>query len=128
MYEDKGQLAEKLFRQGFSCSQAILCAYSNNVHMTQNQARAVATPYAGGAYVKCGAIIAADMIINYWFGNGDVSFTADIEALSKIEEFESGFIASHSHIECRALRNQANASCARYVRDAAQLLQDISPE
>lgn len=48
----KAKEAADFHRRGYSCSQAVYCAFCDETGLTEAQARSVAAPYAGGAKIK----------------------------------------------------------------------------
>ena len=74
-----GSLAEKAVenhKNFYSCSAAVLCAYAEKAGLTSEEARNVAAPFAGGKMGKCGAVMAAEYVLQQ-VKNADVGATVD---------------------------------------------------
>ena len=62
--ESRVELAKKLHANRYSCSQAVYCAFRDVAGVTEEQAKREAAPYSGGAKVKCGAVMAAGLVLS----------------------------------------------------------------
>jgi Putative redox-active protein (C_GCAxxG_C_C). len=100
--------------QGYSCSQAILCAYCSELGISVSDAKIKARPYSGGAKIKCGAVLAAELLL---------------ENEKDKTKFESEFISKNSSVICRELRgnfqNPQLRSCIGCVEDSANILESF---
>ena len=95
----------------YSCSASILCAFADEAGMSEQAARTVAAPFAGGRMGKCGAVLAAEYVLEKRFG----------ESSENIAEFEKQFTDKNKSLMCSELRS-TKRSCRGCVTDAAELL------
>ncbi len=115
-----GSLAEKAVenhKNFYSCSAAVLCAYAEKAGLTSEEARNVAAPFAGGKRGKCGAVMAAEYVLQQ-VKNADVGAETAV--------FESRFIdAGKGSVMCKDLRGKTPGSCRACVKDAALILEEM---
>lgn len=109
----KAKEAADFHRSGYSCSQAVYCAFCDETGLTEAQARSVAAPYAGGAKIKCGAVLAAELVLD--------------EKEELVRQFEERFTAKNQSVNCRELRRGLR-SCRGCVEDSAQILEEMLNE
>lgn len=100
-------------QSGYSCSAAVLCAFREEAGLTEAEARQTARPFAGGRMGKCGAVMAAEYVLEKQYGAA---------APEKIAAFEAAFTERNGSLLCRELRAQSAHICRQCVRDAAELL------
>ncbi|HRR76445.1 MAG TPA: C-GCAxxG-C-C family protein [Ruminococcus sp.] len=101
----------------YSCSAAILCAFSHEIGISEQEARTVAAPFAGGRMEKCGAVLAAEYILSKKYPD---------QAEQKCSELEKAFVDMNRSAMCRELKGALTGtplrSCRGCVTDAAELL------
>jgi C_GCAxxG_C_C family probable redox protein len=99
--------AVSLFQKGFSCSQAVLAAYSDRFCLDREVALRIAAGFGGGMgrmAQTCGAISGAFMIIGLKHGGVDPEERAAKEkTYEAMREFANRFIARHGSLICREL-------------------------
>ena len=104
----------------YSCSAALLCAFSDAAGISEQDARTAAVPFAGGRMGKCGAVLSAEFIIEKKYGD---------KAPALKEEFEERFIAMNKSVLCSELKGRLTGkplrSCRGCVTDASELLDSI---
>lgn len=95
------------FTEGFSCSQAVLCAYSDHFNLDRTTALKISQPFGGGIAHQggiCGAVSGAFMVLGLKYGRTQAE---DLEArektYKKILEFIERFTASNGSTVCREL-------------------------
>ncbi len=108
-------------RKNFStCSASVLCAFADLAGITEEQARIASKPFAGGKMGKCGAVLAAEYVIDKKYGDRSETIK---------EEFEKIFKEKNSTLVCRELKGGLTGkpirSCRGCVTDAAEILDDI---
>jgi C_GCAxxG_C_C family probable redox protein len=135
-------------KEGFGCSQALFATYAPQFGMDRETALKLSGAFAGGfgrTGETCGAVTSALMIIGLKYGRvkaDDKETQAKTD--SKVKEFLNKFQTRHGSILCRDLldtniatpegmdearRKQLFATlCPRYVRDAAEVLEEILRE
>jgi C_GCAxxG_C_C family probable redox protein len=141
---EKVELAMQRFDEGFRCSQAVLEAYVKDYQLDANLARRIATPLAGGSALggECGAVTGAILVLGLRYGVEDPSDSEGYWIVfQKVRELADKFRALHGHLDCCRLlgvdvfseegfreyqeKNFHVTHCAKYVRDAVSLLEDI---
>ena len=108
-------LAEKAINNHkcfYSCSAAVLCAFADEIGLSEQQAKTAAAPFAGGRMGKCGAVMSAEYVLAKKYGE-------DSEQLAK---FEKRFADKNKSVICRELRGGLR-SCRGCVTDAAEILE-----
>jgi C_GCAxxG_C_C family probable redox protein len=99
--------AEALFREGFSCSQAVLMAFGPGLGMHETQAALVSSAFGGGMARygwTCGALTGAMMALGLHAGYANAQGTATKDALyARVQALVAGFEARHGATACRQL-------------------------
>jgi C_GCAxxG_C_C family probable redox protein len=139
------QDAERYFRQGFSCSQAVLAAVSKPLGLDTDRALKLAQAFGGGMArmgLTCGAVTGAMLAIGLKYGR---TRPEDEEAREKtyglVHEFIRRFRDRHGSIVCRELigvdlssaqghkqgeeRGVFQDLCPKFVSDAVEILEEI---
>lgn len=98
-----------------SCSQSVLCAFADDIGMTQDEAKKIAAPYSHGKGIKCGTVCAAEIILSKKFGDNS----------EKISEFENKFLDKVGAINCREIRSKNLRPCIGCVEDSATILEQM---
>jgi len=134
--------AEALFREGFSCSQAVLMAFAPGLGMEARQAALVASSFGGGMARQgwtCGALTGALMAIGLHAGHAAAEDTAAKEDLyARVQAIVARFEERHGATACRQLtgadlrdaaerqaasdRGTFTTLCPQLVRTAAALV------
>ena len=137
--------AAGIFKEGFSCSMAVLGAYCEQFGLDKNLAYKVSSGFGGGMHCDqtCGAVTGAFMVIGLKYGRTRAD---DIEAKMKTakmtNEFAKKFKARHgSSIGCTDLigcnistpegfeeakkKDLFKQVCPKYVISAAEILDEI---
>lgn len=103
-----------------SCSESVLCAFCDEAGINAQEASIAAKPFAGGKMGKCGAVLAAEYVLEKKYGE-------DAGALK--EEFERRFKEMNNTLMCRELKGGLTGkpirSCRGCVTDAAELLERL---
>ena len=107
-------------RSWISCSGSVLCAFADEAGLTQDEAKRMAAPFAGGRMGKCGAVMAAERVLEEKFGGE--------QAQEMIQRLEAAFIAKNRSVDCRALRGLGLRPCRGCVKDAAEILEEMLTE
>jgi len=141
----KTERAAALFKEGFSCSQAVFAAFSETYGMDLETSLKLAQAFGGGmAHLgeACGAVTGAFMLIGLKYGRTKAE---DLESrdrtYAKMRKFTDRFKGLHCSIQCRCLlgldlgteegmrlareKNLFQTLCAKYVQDAATIVEDI---
>lgn len=103
----KGDVAKKLFEQGYNCSQAVFGAFANDLGLDFNTAVRISSGFGGGMgrmREVCGAV--SGMFMAYSFKNGydDPKCVSEKRELYKnIQELSGEFKEQNGSIICREL-------------------------
>lgn len=142
---DKSQDAVDLFRKGFSCSQAILSIYGEDLGLDRRTAMKIAGAFGGGMDQRgetCGAVTGALMIIGLKHGSiGPEDPESKERTYDLSREFIKKFEEKHGTIMCRDLlgydlatpegkriiyeKGLTRTLCPGIVKDAADILEDL---
>jgi C_GCAxxG_C_C family probable redox protein len=136
--------AVSIFKEGFSCSMAVLAAYCEQFGMDKNLAYKVSSGFGGGMHLDqtCGAVTGAFMVLGLKYGRTRAD---DIEAKMKVakltNEFAKKFRTRHVSIRCTDLlgcnistakgfeeakkKDLFKTLCPKYVKSAAEILDEM---
>ncbi len=102
MVNGHDEKATALFHKGYNCSQAVLCAFSEELGIDDQTALAVSSSFGGGMgrlRQVCGAVSGALMVLGLYYGGftpgdqrGKAEHYARVQALAKAFEAQSGSI------------------------------------
>ncbi len=102
-----GDKAEKLFREGYNCAQAVLIAFEDVTKLDRTTAAAISSSFGGGLgrmREVCGAVSGAAMVLGIVNGNYNPD---DIKAKTGhyhlVQEFAKRFKEKNGSIICREL-------------------------
>lgn len=141
----KPEHAVSCFKEGFSCSQAVLSTYGPELGLDRQTALKAAQPFGGGMArmgETCGAVTGAFMVIGLKHGR---TRTDDREAKEKtyelVQEFVRRFKSRNGSIVCRELlgydmstpegkrlveeKGLIDTLCPKLVQDASEIVEDI---
>ena len=134
---------DRLFKEGFDCSQIVLAEVSDRLGITREQAYAIASCFGIGMAQggTCGAASGAIMAIGLKYGNvksGDMKAKADV--FKKRDEFIRRFEQMNGKVACPDLLGQrvdtleemlvaspqgVFKDCPRYCVNALKILEDM---
>jgi C_GCAxxG_C_C family probable redox protein len=139
--------AQALFKEGFSCSQAVLAAFAADEGLDRELALRISQPFGGGIARLadwCGAVTGALMVIGLRHGR---TRAADIAARDKtydlVRQFVKEFTARRGAVRCRDLlgcdigtpagakeaedRHLHENLCQGLIADAVEILENLLP-
>jgi C_GCAxxG_C_C family probable redox protein len=139
------QSAVQIFRNGFSCSQAVVAAFGESLGLEKEIALKISQAFGGGMArlgLTCGAVTGALLVIGLKHGRTRPDDEAAKEKTYALAlEFISRFKARHGTIVCRDLigtdlstpegHDEAQARgvfetlCPNFVGSAAEILEQI---
>ena len=143
---DRGELAERLFKEGYNCSQSVVLAFSDVTGMDDDTAARLASSFGGGLgrmREVCGAVSGAAMVLGLVRGYSDpLDSEAKKAHYALIREFANRFRERNGSIICRELLSGVNTAlggdpeqrtdeyykkrpCALLCRQAAEILDDM---
>ncbi len=133
-----------LFKEGFSCSQAVLAAYSKQFGLEQETAMKLSAGFGGGMKMAgtCGALTGGFMVIGLKHGHSEAEDKEGKKRLGAlIKDFTAKFKKRAGSLTCRELMNcdistqeglrLANETdlfsvvCPKAVRAAAEILDEM---
>ncbi len=134
--------AQEAFKAGFSCSQAVLTAYSRGFGLQADVSNRIACAFGGGIArrsLTCGAVTGALMVIGLKYGKIKADDNESKETTySKVNEFCRRFEETYGSINCGELLNcdlstkegqkrykdndLYNLKCMLYVKEACEIL------
>jgi C_GCAxxG_C_C family probable redox protein len=135
--------AAAYFNEGFSCSQAVVSSFSEDLGLDRETARKLSCGFGAGMGRSgniCGAVTGAIMVIGLKYGKGTIGDDAAKEkTYALVQEFIAKFRAKNGSINCTELlgydlrdpeqRTQAHTSgavavkCPQFSRDAVEILE-----
>jgi C_GCAxxG_C_C family probable redox protein len=141
----KVEVAVSCFREGFSCSQAILSTWAGECGMERETALRTASAFGAGMGrlgEACGAVTGALMVIGLKHGPIDAKDKETKERnYALVRDFTDRFRSRNASLLCRELlgcdlttvegmetakqKGLFTERCPRFVRDAAEILDDI---
>jgi C_GCAxxG_C_C family probable redox protein len=141
----KVEKALACFKEGFSCSQAVFSTYSEGLGLDRLTSLKISQAFGGGmAHLgeTCGAVTGAFMLIGLKYGRTRAEDLAARErTYDLIRKFVEDFKGLHGSIQCRRLlgldlgteegmrlakeKNLFQTLCAGYVKNAAEIIEDI---
>ncbi len=132
------------FLAGYACSQAILAEYGELFDLGREQALKLAAGFAGGMRIgsTCGSVIAAYMVMGLKFSGEDCGKLEGRKPVYEaMSDFNHRFTADNGSLNCRDLlgcdissasgletarqKDLFRTACPRFVRSAAELLDEI---
>jgi C_GCAxxG_C_C family probable redox protein len=145
MAPTRGEDAAELFRNGWSCSQAVCCAFAKDFGIDEKTALRLSCALGGGMSHMgntCGAVSGALMVIGMKYGRTELD---DLASKDKTYEMAQQFIhefrrRNHS-LNCTDLigydlsdpkalaeareKKVFHARCSKFVCDAGDILEEI---
>jgi C_GCAxxG_C_C family probable redox protein len=145
---NKSNAAVECFMNGFNCAQAVFSSYSEPLGIKATDALRIACGFGAGMGRRqetCGAVTGAYLAIGCKYGKVKKEDAVSTEkTYGLVEKFANQFIAKHGSVSCKELlscdlkspegqayfkeNNLKAVKCARYVRDAAEIVETILEE
>jgi C_GCAxxG_C_C family probable redox protein len=131
-----------LFKEGFSCSQAVLAAYADDFGLPHETALRIAQPFGGGIAKLgdwCGAVTGGFLVIGLKYGRVRAEdAVAKDKTYTLVQEFISRFKGRHGTVRCNDLlgcdigtpegqktigeKKLHETRCEGFIRDAVGIL------
>lgn len=106
-YQSKGNYARQLFESGYNCSQAVFCAFAEDMGLDAETARRISSSFGGGMgrmREVCGACSGMFMAAGLKYGGYDpLDNRAKAEHYKRIQELAEAFRRENGSIICREL-------------------------
>jgi len=146
MTRSRADEAEALFREGFSCSQAVLAVFAGDFGLDRDIALKIAQGFGGGISHTdeiCGAASGAVMVIGLRYGRMKADdIAAKDRTYTAVQKFLRQFAQRHSEkTTCTGLlgynlsdptqfaeakqKKVIQAKCPGFVRDAVELVEKL---
>ena len=141
----KSELASKYFAEGFNCAQSVFAAHAGSFGVLEEDALRIASGFGAGMgrlQEVCGAVSGACMVIGCRHGmvrRGDTD--AKERTYSLVQQFSHRFRELEGSIVCAEIlgcnlnteegrkefkdRDLGNKVCARCVRDASKIVEEM---
>lgn len=134
MLTDKLKLASDNYLKGYTCSQAVICAYADDLGMNEQTAYKIFEGFGGGYGGKqevCGAFSAACAVISFYKSSGTMDGKSKAETYKYIRQAAELFEKEYGSIRCREILhgNSPKAfQCGMKVKDAVLMVEQILNE
>ncbi len=142
---NQSQSALAWYKDGFSCSQAVLASYGEQFGLDRDLALKLACGFGGGMGgmgKTCGSVTGAFMVIGLKYGRIEKKDKqARIKTHDLVREFVHRFESIHGSIKCNVLlgvdmrtpegaklardKKLYTSRCPRFIRDAITIIDDI---
>ena len=130
--DDKLKLAGQAYGEGFTCSQAVFCAYAKDMGIDETTACRMMEGFGGGLggmQEVCGALAAASAIISYYSSDGTPDTGKKRAAIyQKVQQAAELFKREYGGITCReVLRGESPKAfqCGMKVKDSVLIINQI---
>jgi len=139
--DNRAEMAVSCFKEGFSCSQAILSIYGRELGIDKATALKISAPFGGGMArmgETCGAVTGAFMVMGLKHA---VNKEEKERLYGLVNKFTEKFKSKNGSILCKELlgynigtpegmkavkeKGLINTLCPKLVRDAAEILEEI---
>nr|WP_302597483.1 C-GCAxxG-C-C family protein [uncultured Cellulosilyticum sp.] len=125
-----------LFKEGFSCSQAVFATYAKDLGMDYKMALKVSQGFGGGMAGmrgECGVVTGACMVIGLLYGRTEASDgAARLKTFRLVKEFSARFKERNDSTVCgKLLENKSGTHyemCKDFVKDACEILEELIGE
>ena len=141
----KTEEALNYFKDGFSCSQAVLCSFAKDFGLEEAHALKLSGSFGGGVArmnSMCGAVSGALMVIGLKYGKTDAANDEQKELNYKnAQQFATEFKLKNKSVMCTDLlgvdlsnpeagaymkkNNLSEIVCRKAIRDAIEVLEQI---
>ncbi len=132
--EEYAEIAVQNFESGINCSQAVLCAFADDIGMDRSMAAKITSSFGGGMAHGdfCGALTGAFVASGFAFGfdekmakeRGDIASLKEAQNL-RTQKLTKQFTDKHKSYLCKDLLKQAGlinrrGFCKKLVAESAE--------
>lgn len=135
MDENKLRLAGQAYENGYTCSQAVFCAYTKDMGIDKITACRMMEGYGGGfggLQEVCGALTAATAVISYYSSEGSPQLGEKRKKIyDKVCQAAELFQKEYGGITCREVLHGESPEafkCGMKVKDAVLIINQILEE
>ena len=128
---DKVQKAvDNFVKKKYNCAQAVVCAFCEDLGMSEVDAFRISEPFGGGIGKMggvCGALSGAYMVVGLAGSAADLQdpTKSKMQTYADVREISGKFEKMNTSVLCRELKcEKPLRSCPGCVEDAARLAQD----
>lgn len=133
--DHKLRVAGQAYKEGFTCSQAVFCAYAMDMGIDETTACRIMEGFGGGfggMQEVCGAIVAATAIISFYLSDGiPKSEEAHKKVYDKVRRAAKIFENEYGGVTCReVLHGECPKAfqCGMKVKDTVLIINRILEE
>lgn len=133
--QDNLRKSGETYRAGYTCSQAVFCAFAKGMNLDEDIACRLMEGFGGGIAGRqevCGAILAATAIISFYYSSGcDCKESNREEVFEKVKKASEIFQKEYGGITCKEiLRGECpkQFGCGMKVKDAILIISQILEE
>lgn len=133
--EDKLKLAGQAYGKGFTCSQAVFCAYAEDMGISETTACRMMEGFGGGVgglQEVCGALAAATAIISFYSSDGTPDTGVRRQQIyQKVCRAAELFQKEYGGITCREVLHGESPKafqCGMKVKDSVLIINQILKE
>ena len=106
--KDYGMIAKELFLAGYNCSQAVFCAFAEDLKMDRVMAAKLSAPFGGGMgrlRLTCGCVSGAMMVLGLSLGYDPEASPKDAKAqhYEKVRELAAALEQRNGSLICKEL-------------------------
>ena len=119
----------------YSCSQAVGCAYCEEVHMEETEMFRLMSGFGlgmGGFEGTCGAVSAGIAVIGLLMGENSDEGSNKVQVYKVAKEYTRRFKEKNKSLICKELKGietgEVLRSCNGCVEDAVEILEDMIAE
>lgn len=126
----KSEIAVNKFKQGYACSQAVACAFAEDLKIDEKVLYKMAEGFAagmGGGKVACGAITGAGILSGLVNSDGNITDAGNTKAKSKadssrmVDLFEERIGA----ITCKDIKGKKHIPCTACIEEAVRIAEEV---
>ena len=132
---DKLKLAGQAYGKGFTCSQAVFCAYAKDMGIDETTACRIMEGFGGGLggmQEVCGALAAASAIISFYSSDGTPSTGAKRQqTYDKVCRAAELFQKEYGGVTCREVLHGESPKafqCGMKVKDTVLIINQVLDE
>lgn len=127
----KTEKAMELYKKGYNCAQAVVCAFSEECKIPETDAFRISEGFGSGMALRevCGAVSGMNMVISLLNSIGDLEKgkATKADTYRKVKVYTEQFREKNGSYICRELKSTENGkplcSCEQCVTDAVALIE-----
>lgn len=132
----KANRAAELFQNGYNCAQSVVCAFSEECNIKEEDAFRISEGFGSGITVKemCGAVSGMTMVIGLTnsIGNLENGESTKASTYADVKKYIENFHRETGSYLCREIKGLETGtplcSCEQCVRKAAELTEQYLKE